>query len=797
MSDEPASRNMNRREMLGTVGKAAAATVVLPPFVHDAAGRQSVLAPQAQLAAVAGPDRIVVMPGKTYINGWAGHGEPPRRIRRRRGQPEEAPPETGPPPAVTWSKESGPGDVEFADAQSLVTTAAFSAPGAYVLKLVAREGEAETTSTFHVTVETAPPATPLDPIQTKGYRIDSRLWNQRLKTLIVNWIPHCIDQLNAPETAENSGGIGNFVEAARALAGEPHGEHKGYVFSNAYVHQTVESMCLALMYDARGDEEILAAQARMRETLEDWIPKILAARESDGYLQTAFTLRDPERWAERWSPEGRRNHEGYVAGYFIESAIAHYLMTQGRDTRLYDAARKLADCWYDNIGPPPKKEWYDGHQEMEQGLVRFGRFVNEVEGAGTGERYIQLAKFLLDCRGGGFEYDQSHLPVVQQYEAVGHAVRASYNYSAMTDIALETGDVDYQSAIRSIWDNIVNRKYYLTGGLGSGETSEGFGPDYSLRNNSYCESCASCGEIFFQAKMNRLYHEARYADLFEETIYNGVLGSTDHEGLNYYYTNPLDARAPRHPWHSVPCCVGNIPKTLLMLPTWMYARSADDLYVNLFVGSTVRVEDIAGTHVEMVQTTEYPWDGGVTITVNPAETRTFGIRIRVPDRSVSNLYRSSPEANGILSIAVNGSPVEPRVENGYAIINRAWNAGDTIDLVLPLQVQRVRADERIAANRGRVALRYGPLVYNIEQADQDITQTLDPRAALATEWDEDLLGGLVVIKGRFSNGAELTAIPNYARMNRLPPAEPRPQRTEAGERPPPPPVTSIVWIEEA
>ena len=485
-------------------------------------------------------------------------------------------------------------------------------------------------------------------------------------------------------------------------------------------------------------------------------------------------------------------------------------MTGKKDARLYNAARKLADCWSANIGPAPKKEWFDGHQEMEQALVRFGRFVNEMEGGGQGQKYVELAKFLLDCRKNGTEYDQSQLPVVQQYEAVGHAVRAVYSYSGMADVAVETHDIDYQSAVKSLWDNIVNRKYYVTGGVGSGETSEGFGPDYSLRNNAYCESCSSCGEIFFQWKLNLAYRDARYADLYEETLYNALLGGVDLEGRNFYYTNPLDANAPRTPWHTCPCCVGNIARTLLMLPTWMYARSADGINVNLFVGSTVTVENVAGTDVQMVQATDYPWSGKVSITINPRAPKTFSVRIRVPNRSVSSLYTSTPDANGITSVSVNGAAVKPVVDRGYAVMTRTWRAGDRIDLVLPLRIQRVRASEKIVADQGRVALRYGPLVYNIEKVDQDITQVLSPGTALTTEWKGELLGGVTVIRGTFADGTPLLAIPNYARYNREPvvaPPPPLPSPPPAAATPPgaapalaprptPRPPTSIVWIRE-
>ena len=404
---------------------------------------------------------------------------------------------------------------------------------------------------------------------------------------------------------------------------------------------------------------------------------------------------------------------------------------------------------------------------MEQALVRFGRFVNDMEGPDShGDSYVQLAKFLLDCRNNGSEYDQSHVPVQQQYEAVGHAVRATYNYSGMADVAAETHDLDYQSAVMSLWDSMVNKKYYITGGIGSGETSEGFGPDYSLRHNAYCESCSTCGLIFFQYKMNLAYHDASYADLYEESMYNALLGSIDLEGKNFYYQNPLDSHGSRYPWHNCPCCVGNIPRTLLMIPTWTYVKDNDGIYINLFIGSTINVEKVAGTDVRMVQKTDYPWSGNVSITVNPATEKRFSVRIRVPDRSVSELYTGTPPCNGITSISVNGEPVTPKIEKGYAVITRTWKAGDKIDLVLPMKVQRVKGIDKIAATAGRVALRYGPLIYSAEAVDQDLDKVLSPDSTLTTEWRGDLLGGVLVIKGTWADSSPLVAIPNYARDNR-------------------------------
>ncbi len=573
---------------------------------------------------------------------------------------------------TAWTKVSGPGTVSFSNAGDKNGTARFSAPGRYIIKLSATEGQQTAASTLTVKVHQPPKNKRLDVVYTKRYKIDSKLWSDRAKAMIVNWIPFCIDQNERTDITTGEGGIDNFIEAAKALRGEPHAKHKGYVFSNAWVHQTVESMCIALMVDAQGDAAIIAAQEKMKKKLEEWIPIILAAQEPDGYLHTAYTLRDTARWKERWAIRNRGDHEGYVAGYFIESAINHYTLTEGKDKRLYDAAKKLADCWVANIGPG-KKAWYDGHQEMEQALVRFGRFVNDMEGKGShGDSYIQLAKFLLDNRKDGSEYDQSHVPVQQQYEAVGHAVRATYNYSAMADVAAETGDVDYQSAVMSLWDNMINKKYYLTGGIGSGETSEGFGGNYSLRNSAYCESCSSAGLIFFQYKMNLAYHDAKYADLYEETMYNALLGSIDLEGKNFLYTNPLSSAQARYQWHVCPCCVGNIPRTLLMIPTWTYVTGENGIYVNMYVGSTIKVERVVGTDVEMVQKTDYPWNGNIGITVNPKVSKSFTVYVRVPNRTTSELYTPVPQVSGLQSLKVNGQAVAVKIENGYVAIRRAW-----------------------------------------------------------------------------------------------------------------------------
>jgi uncharacterized protein len=805
MNEGRDGRDITRRAMIEKMGKAAAAMAIAPGLLDGAFGFGTAAAP---LQAVAGPDRITILPGKTYINAWAGYGFAPwdpRRYYERRRHPQEPEP-TGPEPTVSWRKQSGPGTVTFEHPRAPVTAASFSAPGTYVLEMVADNGDEKKTTTFHVDARPNDvPAQALLPVWNHGFRVDDPIWSRQVRNLIVNWLPWCVHQLNDPNLKVGPGGIDNFIEAGRALRGEPHGKHKGYVFSNSYVHNAIEAMSYALMIDPAGEQEIADAQNSFRVTLEEWIPIVLAAREPDGYLQTAYTLRDRSRWAMRWTDQGRGNHEGYTQGYFIEAGIAHHIMTKGEDTRLFDAAVRCADCWVDHIGPPPKQRWFDGHQEMEQALVRLGRYVNQLKGGTAGQKYFDLAKFLLDCRGPegdahGSDYDQSRLPVTQAYEAVGHAVRAVYTYSGMADVAAATHDVDYLSAVNSIWDSVVNRKYYVTGGVGSGETSEGFGAEYSLPNHAYCESCSSCGEIHFQARMNRLYHDAKYFDLVEETLYNALLGATDLDVTHYYYDNPLAANVPRYQWHTCPCCSGNVPRTLLMLPTWMYGADDRGLFVNLFIGSTATVERVAGTDVEITQKTQYPWQGTVAITLNPAQAKAFTVRIRIPNRAVSALYTATPAVQGFTSLTVNGTPVTPKIANGYAELTRPWAPGDTIALELPLAVQVVRADERIEANRGRVALRYGPLVYDIERVDQDIDKTLDPHKPLTTEWRPDLLGGVTVIHGTFTDGSPMLAIPNFSRYNREVQetySPERPPRPADGSRPKPFPPRSHVWMASA
>lgn len=717
--------------------------LVAAGMLHHAAGAPASPGPgDTRVASVnAGIERTVVLPGPTYLLGEVTEDGPPI-----------------PASSLLWSKQSGPGEVVFTHAALASTAARFSAAGEYVLRLAATKGNMQAADSVRVTALAPPPAAHLDPLWTTAYQIDSPFWRKRVKNLIINWIPHCASKLCDPKTAEGS--IEDFVQAGQILAGKSDVVHAGNGYCDWILYNVAESMCLARMVDPQGDPQIIAAQDAMRQTLDDWIPKILSAQEPDGYLLTHATIKNLPHW------RNVRAHEGYQAGYFMEFAMAHHLLSGGKDRRLLDAAIRLADCWVRNLGPAPKQAWYDGHQGIEIALVRLARHLAWNKEPNNGRDYIALARFLLDSRRNGSEYDQTHLPVTRQFEALGHAVRAVYGYAGMADIAMETNDADYLSAVQSLWSNIVNQKYYVTGGVGSGATDEGFGKNHDLPNNAYCESCAGCGQVFFQHRMQMIWHDARYADLLEETLYNAVLGSMDLEARNFTYTNPLDSSEPRYPWHHCPCCVGNIPRTLLSLPTWMYSRAADALYVNLYLGSRVTIDRLGGTSVQIVQTSDYPWQGKVSITLNPARPATFALKLRVPGRQTSKLYTPTPQTSGLTSFAVNGQPVTPVIERGYALVTREWHAGDTVDLELPMPVQRVKASNLIAATTGRVALRRGPLLYNIESIDQNVEATLAPDSPLTTVWQEEMLGGVQVIRGTYQSGAPLLAIPNFARLNR-------------------------------
>ena len=602
---------------------------------------------------------------------------------------------------------------------------------------------------------------PLCPIQFQYIKLDG-FWKAQVKRLTEKWLPHCVKQLESGETGKE---FGNFVIAAKVLAGEkPEEKRTGFWWSDAYVFNIVESICLALTVDPDGDEELAHAQQSLRNKIEEWIPVILAAQCRNGYIHTPHTIDHLEPY------HHTDKHEFYTQGYFIEMGIAHYHATGEKDRRLLDAAIRCADHLNDTFGPEAKRSWVHGHAGMGYALCRLARLVNDINGNGAGDKYYKLAKHLLDHHhetDKPSSYNQTDRPLIEMNEAAGHSVRATYFYTAIADLAMLAEDKQYQAVADKLWASMVHRKLYITGGVGSSLSGdEGFDDDYVLPNRSYCEACAGCGLTFWASRMHWMHGDAHYVDVQERTLYNNILGSIDLSGGNFFYQNPLIANYPRYSWHPCPCCVGNIPRALLAIKDLIYSLNAkkDILYINHYVACTALIKKIGGNALTIQQQTDYPVDGKVKINLTPTRLSQFAVKLRIPNRAESKLYTAVPDLDGQYSLTVNGEPVSLPVSSGYVTIKRTWNRGDVLELELPMEMQRVYADQRVADDRGRVALQRGPLVYNIEQVDNNTPlqdMILKPDAQLHAVWKPEFLKGVCIIEGK-----GLIAIPNYARLNR-------------------------------
>ncbi len=599
----------------------------------------------------------------------------------------------------------------------------------------------------------------VEPIPMTGVKING-FWKQQVKRQTEKWIPHCIKQIEPGGKGEE---LVNLMATGQLLRNEPvTAKFKGCPWSDAYVYNTIEAICLALEIDPDGDAELAKAQDFLRKKTEEWIPVILGAQEPNGYIHSFHALKKQAHYTKIG------DHEFYVMGYFLEMGLAHFRATKGKDRRLYDAAIKLADHLDSVFGPAPKRAWKNGHPGMELALCRLGEAVNASEGKGKGDTYIDLAKFFMDNQHKiqPDPYNQSEKPAVDMTEATGHAVRATYFYAAMADVAYHKGDAAYGKAAEALWDNAIHKKHYLTGGVGASHGGEAFAGDYHLPNNGYCESCASCGLSFWALQMHRRLPQAHFMDVQERVLYNNLLGSVELTGANFYYQNPLTSSQARYPWHGCPCCVGNIPRALLAIKDMMYSVDSkrSTLMVNHYVDSEGDVAALGEKPLRMKQETGYPWTGAVTITLTHIPSEPFSLALRIPNRTESKLYKAVPNLDGKYSVKVNGKPVEASLQAGYAVLTRTWKEGDRVELALPMDVQRITCDERVEANRGRVALQRGPIVYSFESVDNGkgvYNAVLKPEESLTPVWKAELLQGVMTIEA----GA-LKAIPNYARLNR-------------------------------
>jgi DUF1680 family protein len=594
---------------------------------------------------------------------------------------------------------------------------------------------------------------PVQPVPFSSVHMTDTFWAPRIETNRTVTIPFAFAK------CEETGRVGNFLRAAAVLRGEnPDRTIPPYPFDDTDIYKVIEGASYTLT---------VQKDPKLDAYLDSLIEKIAAAQEPDGYLYTARTI-DPEhphKWAgkERWVQEEVLSHELYNLGHLYEAAVAHYQATAKRT--LLDISLKSAELLCRTFGPG-KRTIYSGHQIVEMGLVKLYRVTND-------ERYLSLAKFMLDARRGGDAYNQAHIRVVDQREAVGHAVRATYMYSGIADVAAITGDKEYVAAIDAIWDNVVSKKLYLTGGIGALHKGEAFGANFELPNaTAYNETCAAIGHDYWNHRLFLLHADAKYIDVMERTLYNGLISGVSLDGKLFFYPNPLASVGDyeRSPWFGVACCPGNITRFIASVPGYMYAHQGDALYVNLFATSSAQIAMAPGLAVKMVQETRYPWDGAVRVTVDPSKTSTFTINVRVPgwarDEALpSALYRFADTSSRQATLKVNGRPVPLRMEKGYASLRRKWRSRDTIELDLPMQPRRVLASAEVAADRELVAIQRGPIVYCAEWPDNSPGEvrelSLVDGSALTAEFRPDLLNGVVVVKG---DG--FTAIPYYAWAHR-------------------------------
>ncbi len=613
---------------------------------------------------------------------------------------------------------------------------------------------------------------PYEPVPFTAVHFDDIFWAPRLETNRIVTIPYAFGK------CEESKRYYNFERAAKILRGEKVEDLSppGFPFDDTDPYKVLEgaSFGLAVKYDPQMDAY-----------LDKIIALIASAQEPDGYLYTTRTTNPekPHDWAgkHRWERVKQLSHELYNMGHLYEATAAHYQATGKRS--LLDVALKNADLLCEVFGPGKNTDT-PGHQIVEMGLVKLYRITGD-------EKYLELAKFFLDQRGGGDgEYSQAHKKVVDQDEAVGHAVRAMYMYSGMTDVAALTDDQAYKDALQKIWDNMVTRKLYITGGIGATHSGEAFGPNYMLPNMSaYCETCAAIGSVYWNHRMFLLNGEVQYIDVLERTLYNGVISGISLEGKDFFYPNPLESKGQhnRSPWFGCACCPSNITRFLASVPGYAYAKKDNTIYVNLFVAGTAQIP-LTDNTVKIQQKTQYPWDGHVKMTLTPEKEGAFSVYVRIPGWAVNqpvpgDLYSYSEESELKPTLQVNGKVIPLNLVKGYMHIERQWKTGDTIDLELPMPIRKVVANEKIKEDRNRIAIERGPIVYCLEGADAPDKQVrnliLDPQVSFQTQFKPDLLGGVQVLTGQASvvgrnedgeravtSTVDITAIPYFAWCNR-------------------------------
>lgn len=603
----------------------------------------------------------------------------------------------------------------------------------------------------------------LSPVPFTDVEITDPFWSNYLNLAEKGILPANIG------FCEKTGRLSNFDKAA----GKMEGKFEGTFFNDSDVSKMIEGA--SYIYARTKNPEL-------GKKLDEMVERMVSAQQPDGYLVTYFILEKPkEKWANL-----KAMHELYCAGHFIEAAIAYFQATGKRN--MLDAACRFADL-IDSIFGPDKRHGTSGHEEIELALVKLYKTTGE-------KRYLKLAEFFVDQRGQKGqreiwgEYFQDHKPVEEQNEAVGHAVRAAYLYSAMTDLLPFINKSEYKEAVNSLWENVVEKKMYITGGIGARHEGESFGKDYELPNESaYSESCAAIGNAFWNHRLALLYGDAKYADILERTIYNGILCTVSLDGRKFFYVNPLASRGNHHrqEWYGCACCPPNILRFISKIGEYVYAQNDKEIFVNLYIAGKTKIR-LKDQEIVLSQETKYPWDGKIKISIDAKNPVSFTLRLRTP--SWCKNWKATLNKTDLKN---------PKIEKGYLTISRKWENSDKIDLDLDMPVQRIQSHFKVKSNQGKVALQRGPIVYCIESNDHSenvYSLSLPREADLKTEFRPDISNGVMVIKGKGQmlesetdpeglyfpvkskiKDVDITAIPYFAWDNR-----------ESGEM--------IVWIPE-
>lgn len=619
-------------------------------------------------------------------------------------------------------------------------------------------------------VQAQDPFLKFEPVSFSKVNITDKFWKPKMDKVATATLTACIYQ-----TETKTARIRNFEKVARNK-GE---KHEGIFYDDSDVFKALEAIAYSLKY--RPNKEL-------EKKADEWIDKIAAAQQPDGYLNTFYTLNQPDK---RWTDMSM--HEDYNGGHMIEAAVAYFNATGKR--KFLDVSIRWANH-FDSLFGPDKQHWVTGHQELELALVKLYKVTKD-------EKYLKLAHWLLEERGHklakGYTwtdwkdtaYAQDVVPVKDQKEITGHAVRAMYMYTGAADVAALTGDEGYMRAMRTVWEDVVYRNMYITGGIGSAGSNEGFSVDYDLPNEqAYCETCASVGMVFWNQRMNALTGESEYIDVLERSLYNGALDGLSLSGDRFFYGNPLASRGQhyRREWFGTACCPANIARLVASLGDYVYAKSDNGIWVNLFVGSDTKV-NIAKNDVVVKMTTNYPWDGNVKLNIDPAKKAKFKVSVRVPgwylDKLVAgNLYTlvDEQEVPEFFNAKINGKQVKSALDKGYIVFEADWKKGDIIEFEFPMEVKMVKSKPELKQNDSRIAIQRGPLVYCVEGTDNNgkAWNILVPETTAFTEYpmkvlEEETIGLQAVVPVVVTDALgttvrtekkTITAIPYYTWNNR-------------------------------